>query len=427
MTKQYKFNLRFKLVFFTFILAIITYSTSAFFLYFVYPHAGELMSQTVFTALVLMLGVFWTGLLMFLATGFIIRPLQKLEIVVNKAAEGNLSDEVNLKLSNDEIYDIGQAFNSMLQNMRDIIMTIEENTNKANECVLQISNLADNAFRHSSHISQTIDEISEGAENSAAAIEETAESIEHVLVLAGDVREKALHSKRLSETMVGSLDGTSEATVGLIKGLERLVEQNGQSLQAVGQLEKHAKQVEDIISLVGDISRQTNLLALNTSIEAARAGEHGEGFAVVAEEVRKLADESAQAVKSITKLIQNIQNEISEVVNQIHHQVEIGKQEVLKGDKTQKVLKDMKESVYEVSSSVETIVSFSQQQVQNIGQTSSQSQEVAAIAEETSVGAEEVNSVIKEQLHLMKEVSNVAKYLAEQAEQLKSTIQRFKL
>ncbi|RAS77503.1 methyl-accepting chemotaxis protein [Priestia endophytica] len=427
MTKQYKFNLRFKLVFFTFILAIITYSTSAFFLYFVYPHAGELMSQTVFTALVLTLGVFWTGLLMFLATGFIIRPLQKLEIVVNKAAEGNLSDEVNLKLSNDEIYGIGQAFNSMLQNMRDIIMTIDENTNKANECVLQISNLADDAFRHSSHISQTIDEISEGAENSAAAIEETAESIEHVLVLAGDVREKALDSKRLSETMVGSLDGTSEATVGLIKGLERLVEQNGQSLQAVGQLKKHAKQVEDIISLVGDISRQTNLLALNASIEAARAGEHGEGFAVVAEEVRKLADESAQAVKSITKLIQNIQNGISEVVNQIHHQVEIGKQEVLKGDKTQKVLKDMKESVYEVSSSVETIVSFSQQQVQNIGQTSSQSQEVAAIAEETSVGAEEVNAVIKEQLHLMKEVSNVAKYLAEQAEQLKSTIQRFKL
>jgi methyl-accepting chemotaxis protein len=395
MTKQYKFNLRFKLVFFTFILAIITYSTSAFFLYFVYPHAGELMSQTVFTALVLTLGVFWTGLLMFLATGFIIRPLQKLEIVVNKAAEGNLSDEVNLKLSNDEIYGIGQAFNSMLQNMRDIIMIIDENTNKANECVLQISNLADDAFRHSSHISQTIDEISEGAENSAAAIEETAESIEHVLVLAGDVREKALDSKRLSETMVGSLDGTSEATVGLIKGLERLVEQNGQSLQAVGQLKKHAKQVEDIISLVGDISRQTNLLALNASIEAARAGEHGEGFVVVAEEVRKLADESAQAVKSITKLIQNIQNGISEVVNQIHHQVEIGKQEVLKGDKTQKVLKDMKEPVYEVSSSVETIVSFSQQQVQNIGQTSSQSQEVAAIAEETSVGAEEVNDVIK--------------------------------
>lgn len=410
MTKQYKFNLRFKLVFFTFILAIITYSTSAFFLYFVYPHAGELMSQTVFTALVLTLGVFWTGLLMFLATGFIIRPLQKLEIVVNKAAEGNLSDEVNLKLSNDEIYGIGQAFNSMLQNMRDIIMIIDENTNKANECVLQISNLADDAFRHSSHISQTIDEISEGAENSAAAIEETAESIEHVLVLAGDVREKALDSKRLSETMVGSLDGTSEATVGLIKGLERLVEQNGQSLQAVGQLKKHTKQVEDIISLVGDISRQTNLLALNASIEAARAGEHGEGFVVVAEEVRKLADESAQAVKSITKFIQNIQNGISEVVNQIHHQVEIGKQEVLKGDKTQKVLKDMKESVYEVSSSVETIVSFSQQQVQNIGQTSSQSQEVAAIAEETSVGAEEVNAVIKEQLYLMKEVSNVAKY-----------------
>ncbi len=101
-------------------------------------------------------------------------------------------------------------------------------------------------------------------------------------------------------------------------------------------LEDHAKEVGQIISLVGDIAGQTNLLALNASIEAARAGEHGKGFAVVAEEVRKLADESAKAVQGISELVQNIQHEVGNVVNQITEQVKKA------NDEAKKEMKQMK-------------------------------------------------------------------------------------
>ena len=88
-----------------------------------------------------------------------------------------------------------------------------------------------------------------------------------------------------------------EILSSLIKGIENVAKSNSYSLEAVNRLQDNANEIEQIIQMVGDIATQTNLLALNASIEAARAGEHGQGFAVVAEEIRKLADQSAQAVK----------------------------------------------------------------------------------------------------------------------------------
>ncbi|PNB76989.1 methyl-accepting chemotaxis protein, partial [Pseudomonas sp. FW305-BF6] len=104
-----------------------------------------------------------------------------------------------------------------------------------------------------------------------------------------------------------------EIVHSLVSDVREMEKSSEESLHSVKQLEKHTKEVEKIIGFVGEIAAQTNLLALNASIEAARAGEHGRGFAVVAEEVRKLADQSADAVQGITNLILNIQHEVKNV------------------------------------------------------------------------------------------------------------------
>lgn len=429
--KGFKFGLRKKLVLFTTALAIITYSTSAVFIYFLYPLVKDflpaLLNQTAFVIMTLLLGIIWSGILAFVLAGFIIKPLQKLEKVALKAAHGDISNDVDISNSDDEIRSLGLAFNHMLYNLRDMVQKIDDNFRETNKKVVAISNESSIAAEQAEAIGRTINEISLGAENSAVAIQTTAESIEDVIRLAEEVQDTANSSAQTSKEMVQDLQNSKDVIYSLVSGIQRLANDNEQSLKTVKKLEDNATKVEQIIQLVGDIAAQTNLLALNASIEAARAGEHGKGFAVVAEEVRKLADESAKAVQGISELIQNIQVEVRNVVKQITDQVGAASVEANKGTKTTEVIEEMTKSVDEMARSVLKITTLVDKQMENIQHTSTQSQEVAAIAEETSAGAHEVTMATNHQTTVIENVEKLAIELKDQAEELKNTISRFKL
>ncbi|WP_066143975.1 methyl-accepting chemotaxis protein [Lederbergia lenta] len=423
--RKYKFGLQKKLVIFTIMLALITYSTSALFLYIVYPYVTNYISQQAFTILTLLMGIIWSGILAYAAASMIIRPLQRLEQAVVQAGEGDIETDVDVKEVDDEINSLGRAFNVMLGNLREMIHHIDDNFNKTNENVIAISQKSKQAAEESENASHTMGEISSGAESSAAAIQSTAESVEDISGLALEVQEKAKESEKMSTAMVDELLDSKQIVQSLVDGIERLAAENHTSLKSVRKLEGHAKEVEQIIKLVGDIANQTNLLALNASIEAARAGEHGQGFAVVAEEVRKLADESATAVQGISGLIQNIQLEVGNVVVQMSNQAQSANEEALKGTKTNGVIEEMTTTIHQVASSVQSISGLVDKQMESVQKTSIQSQEVAAIAEETSAGAEEVARKSIEQASDMEEIDALAEQLKHQASILKDTITRF--
>lgn len=427
--KRYKFGLRKKLVVFTTALAIITYSTSAFFIYVLYPAFKDYipMGHTAFTIITLLLGIIWSGILAFIAARFIIQPLQKLESTALKAANGNISEDVEISKSDDEIRAVGIAFNLMLENLREMVHKIESNFNETNEKVLEISDKFTVASRQADAIARTISEISLGADNSAVAIQNTAEAVEDVMRAAEEVQETAKAAGQISEEMVNDLQKSKEVIHSLVSGIQRLAKDNEESLHSVKRLEENASKVEQIIQLVGDIAAQTNLLALNASIEAARAGEHGKGFAVVAEEVRNLADESAKAVQGISELIKNIQVEVQNVVGQITKQVDAAIQEANKGSETNVVIEEMTKTVTEMAESVLKITDLVDKQMESIQGTSQQSQDVAAIAEETSAGAQEVTAATQHQASVIDNVEKLVMELKDQAEQLKMTIAKFKL
>lgn len=423
--KHYKFGLRLKLVAFTTILAIVTYSTSAVFIYFLQEYVDQIISEPVFMVATLVMGIFWSGILAYFAAGFITKPLQSVEKIAIKAANGQIDENVIVSKSDDEIRSLGLAFNKMLHNLRDMVKNIEENFDHTNAKVIEISRASSVASDQAENISRTIEEISKGADSSAVSIQETAESVEDVIKIAEEVQEKAQTSEQLSTEMVETLNESKDIVHSLITGINKLADNNQVSLQAVRRLEENAKKVENIILLVGDIAGQTNLLALNASIEAARAGEHGKGFAVVAAEVRTLADESSKAVQGITELIKNIQKEVENVVSQITEQVNVANEEAKKGATTNTAIAEMTESVHEVAAAVKQIAILVERQMNSIRETAVQSQEVAAIAEETSAGAEEVTSATQEQATVMGDVEKLASELADQAEKLKQTIERF--
>ncbi|MBU8881047.1 HAMP domain-containing protein [Bacillus sp. FJAT-29790] len=427
--QRYKFGLRKKLVLFISTLAIITYSTSAVFIYFLYPMVKESLpfGEVLFTVITLSMGIIWSGILAFFAAGFIIKPLQKLEKMALKAAQGDIREDVELAKSDDEIRSLGIAFNDMLSSLRDMVNQIDENFRETNDKVIAISKESTIAAEQADSISRTINEISIGADNSAVSIQSTAESVEDVIRIAEEVQNKAKASEVVSNEMVQDLNNSKRIIHSLVSGIEKLADDNQQSLHTVKRLEENASKVEQIIQLVGDIAAQTNLLALNASIEAARAGDHGKGFAVVAEEVRKLADESAKAVQGISELIANIQEEVQNVVRQISEQVESANSEAKKGTETNEVIEEMTRTVNEMATSVSTITILVDRQMSSIHHTSTQSQEVAAIAEETSAGAQEVATATEQQTNVMVNVENLVGELREQAEKLKNTITRFQL
>ena len=425
--KTFRFGLRKKLALFITVVALVTYGISGFFIYTLYPTFFSGVNHAFFTIMTLSLGIIWSGILAFIAAGVIIKPLQNLEEVALKAAEGDIREDLEISRSDDETRSLGITFNHMLANLREIVHSIDVNFKQTNSKVISISDESTKAAEQADSIRRTIREISLGADNSAISIQNTAESVEDIITIAREVQEKAKSSATVSVEMVKELKHSKDVIRTLTAGIESLAHENQGSLLAVKRLEENAKQVEKIIQLVGDIAAQTNLLALNASIEAARAGEHGKGFAVVAEEVRKLADESANAVQGISSLIQNIQNEVQSVVKQISDQVAIANNEVEKGKETNILIEGMTKTVYKVAEAVKDITDLVDQQMSSIEHTSMQSQEVAAIAEETSASAEEVAAATQEQAFVIEQVEKLAFELKEQADQLKQMITRFKV
>lgn len=427
--KRYKFGLRKKLVIYTTVLAAITYTFTAWFIFLIDPYLQDMfgINEHVTIFLTLLLGVLWSGILAFFTAKIITNPLNKLEHVVREAAKGKISVAAEIGKSDDEIRSLSVAFNELLINTREIVQSIDENFNKTNEKMHSISEKTSHVTEQAQSISQTIKEISAGADSSAFAIQSNAESVEEMIRVAEEVQKKAKASEGVSNELVEDLIDSKKVIYSLITGIEQLANSNQQSLHTVRRLEEHAKKIEQITGLVGDISSQTNLLALNASIEAARAGEHGRGFAIVADEVKRLAEKSAKSVQGISELIQNIQEEVQNVVVMITKQVDVANEEAQKGANTNEAIEGMAETVNEMAEAVQMISRLVDYQLEKIHLTATQSQEVAAIAQETSAGAQELAAATQQQTNVIENVEALVIELKQQAENLKSTILKFEL
>ncbi|QWH26913.1 methyl-accepting chemotaxis protein [Bacillus mycoides] len=425
--KTFSFGLRIQLMLFTTVLAFITYSTSLIFIYVIYDYFQSYVSQTVYNIIVMLLGVVWSGILAYGAAIFLIKPLRKLEEAARKAAEGDIREDVPLPKTDDEIKSLSVAFNMMLGNLRDMVKNIDTTFSYTNNQVQQIRKQTGEATRQAQGVSETLAEISYGAEQSAASIQAIVSTVDTTTSIANEVEGKAKQSDELSSEMVQALGQSTRVFTSLIQGIQTLARENEDSMENVQKLEERMKQVEHIVSVVSEIASQTNLLALNASIEAARAGEHGRGFAVVAEEVRKLADESDHSARNISQLLRNMQDEVQQVALKMTEQVKTAKEEAKRGEATELILKEMSSSVMEVADATKQISSYMNEQVSHIHQTGAQTKAVAAIAEETSAGSQEVARVTLQQSKNMIAIDQLLKDLEKQSADLKQTIERFSM
>lgn len=424
---QKKFGLRQKIVLFVTVLAIVTYTMSGIFINIVQPQFFPNVSTSGFALMTYAAGVFWSGVLAFAFSTILTKHLQKLEIAAIRVAKGEIGKDIELPNSSDEIRSVAEAFQQMVLNLREIVGQIETNFEQTARTVDNLSNETGAAAKQADAVASTIIEISTGAEASAIAIQETAEAIEDIRLLAVEVSDRAEDSSARSQEMLEELGRTTDVFRVLVDGIRNMSTQSELSLGTIRQLDQNALKIGEIVQLVGNIAAQTNLLALNASIEAARAGEHGKGFAVVAEEVRVLADESARAVQGISGLVGTIQTDVTKVVKDMEQQVKTAAVEANRANETNANVEAMASKVNGMANSVVEITKFVERQLANIEMTARQSQEVAAIAEETSAGAQEVGAATEEQVRSIEQADAMADELKKQSEQLYKVISQFDL
>lgn len=425
--RNYRFSLVKKIVLGIMLLAMITYTTSAVFIFALKDWIAPALPDSLYMAAVLLLGIIWSGILGFVAAKMIAKPISSLEQVANYAATGDLRQTVEVSRSDDELRALGLAFNAMLDNLRLMVRKIQDNFVQTHEIVNELSGAAETAAGSVEVIARTVSEISSGADIQFELTTRTSEQIQNATELAQQANDQVQRSKLLFQEMVDSLEQGTDTVRSLINGMHGIAQANRKSMEVVNRLEKNAQKIGDIIQVVSDIANQTNLLALNASIEAARAGEHGKGFMVVAEEVRKLADQSHVATGQISDLILDMQKEVNEVVGQIMQQSRLASEESERGEQTTQAIASMRESARLSVDSIGEIERMMSIQVQTMNETLVSGQQVAKIAEESSLGAQQVASSITDQTAFMQEIAASAQVLRESANKLQEQISTFRI
>ncbi|AKM17732.1 H1 [[Flavobacterium] thermophilum] len=195
----------------------------------------------------------------------------------------------------------------------------------------------------------------------------------------------------------------------------------------VKSLEKRSEEIEKILDVISTIADQTNLLALNAAIEAARAGEHGKGFAVVADEVRKLAEQSQSSTKQIEELIGKIQQSTTEVVRYMSRVTENIEGGLHISTQTAQRFLQIVQNMKEVAPQIEEISAIAEQISAGTQQVTASAHQLAGIARENAATSEEVAASAEEQLASMEEITSSSQMLAKMAEDLRTSVQRFTL
>lgn len=367
------------------------------------------------------------GVLVFFISRVISRNLNRVVEVSNKIAAGDLAVEMIDYVGNDEIGRSASAINTMSTNLRNIIEEITQISEHLDQRSLSLTQTAEVVMTGSEQVATTTEELSSGSEMQANNASNLSVSMEAFTSKVQDINAFGNQINDSSHTVLEVTGTGGQLMTESVKQMAMIDQIVQESVYKVKGLDTQSHEISKLVSVIKGIADQTNLLALNAAIEAARAGEHGLGFAIVADEVRALAEQVARSVTEITTIVENIQNESTEVVNSLQG----GYEEVEKG--TEKI-KSTGETFVEINQAMEQMVANIQTVTDNLSSMSTDSQamsasieEIASITEEAAAGIEQTSASSEETSRSMGEVSNSAIELLKLSEKLNDLIRQFNL
>ena len=342
------------------------------------------------------LGIILGVLSLFLSI-FIIKNINAILEGLKRLTGGDLSVKLPVN-SEDEMGKLGRGFNSFIERFNEIIKEIQ---NASREVVLTSQGLSDS----STQIVSGTESQKERTAQVAAASEELCSTTKEI---AGNTHGAAEAAKGADE----AAERGGQIVTKTMGGMNAILPMVKESSIAISQLGNRSDEIGRIVEVINDIADQTNLLALNAAIEAARAGEHGKGFAIVADEVKKLADRTTKATKEISEMIKAIQEDTGKAIMSTDIEVKAVKEAVELASETGSALSDIINHVEKVSNMVQQIAFASEQQFVATGQIS---KDIDAIANVSRDRVKDVNQIAKAAVDL----SNLSERLEEMTSKFK--------
>jgi len=354
------------------------------------------------------------------------RPIGQLRNLMNEGEQGNLTVRTKLRRK-DEIGQLGQSFNQMMDQITRLVQQTNVTAHEAFETAQQLSEVSKKTAGSAKEIAFATEEIAAGASSLASEAEKGTDLTQHISLQMKQVIDANLQmGASAGEVEQVSKQGTAYMTE-LIEKTNATEEMTRSMVEKVDRLKESTRSIRKILDVLNNMTKQTNILSLNATIEAARAGTAGKGFMVVADEIRKLAEQSRDSIQVVGQITETIQREIDETVDVLSAAYPIFQEQIVSVKEANSIFVSVQGQMGGLIQRLDGVTGSIQQLDQSQLKLSQAMMSVSSVAEQSSATSEEVASLCNEQMNIGTGLVHLSDKLDDVSSRLKESLSSFRV